>query len=726
MTNFVRTWGALFVCSCAGATAHAPPSPVGTTAVDASTSSAPADAAAGGPVASQRRGDVAPQRFPVGSRSPSSRLLPDPSVARHVRLSAVRLGRLLGRASSPPSGLVMTNHHCAHRCIEQLSTAQEGLRRQRLLREDRERRSEVPGDRDRSSSSTSPTSPSASPRRPKGSPARAFNEAHKAEQSKIEKECATSDDVRCDVVSLYHGGRYNLYKYQRYQDVRLVFAPEFAIAFFGGDPDNFKFPRYDLDVSFLRVYKDDKPLARRALLSSGRQAGAKEGDLTFVAGHPGGTSRELTVAELEYLRDVDAARASPAPRRGARPLHRVPDQGAGAKAHLRRAALRHRELAEGAEGARRGAARSRGASASKVAPKKSCAPRSTRTRHDRLYGGAWDAIAEAEKKLRDISQALPACSSRGHGILVGPVRSRAPTRARRRRAAQAQRAAAARVRRLAAARADAKGALDRAHLRRARNPDADRIRSPRCAKSSAPTTPSCKKVLGKESPREVADARSSRARSSSDPEGSQGALRRRQGRGRRLQGSDDRARAAGRARRARGAQDVRGRRRERGQEEQRAHRQGALRGLRNQRLPRRDRHAASVVRAGARLGRGRQASRAASPRFGGAFERATGSDPFALPQELDRQARPKLDLSTPLNFSTTNDIIGGNSGSPVIDQGGADRRAHLRRQHPLARRRLRLRPQGQPRGRRAQRGVARSARQDTGARASSTNCTDWA
>ena len=85
---------------------------------------------------------------------------------------------------------------------------------------------------------------------------------------KIEKECATRDDVRCDVVTLYHGGQYNLYKYRRFQDVRLVFAPEFAIAFFGGDPDNFNFPRYDLDVSFLRVY-------------AGRQAG-EDGPLLHV------------------------------------------------------------------------------------------------------------------------------------------------------------------------------------------------------------------------------------------------------------------------------------------------------------------------------------------------------------------------------------------------------------------------------------------------------------
>ena len=134
-------------------------------------------------------------------------------------------------------------------------------------------------------------------------PDQKYNEAEKAELSKIEKECATGDDVRCDVVSLYRGGIYNLYKYQRYQDVRLVFAPELAIAFFGGDPDNFNFPRYDLDVGFLRVYRDGKP-AKLDNYLKWSNGGAKEGEVTFVSGHPGGTSRLLTVAQLENSRDV--------------------------------------------------------------------------------------------------------------------------------------------------------------------------------------------------------------------------------------------------------------------------------------------------------------------------------------------------------------------------------------------------------------------------------------
>jgi hypothetical protein len=106
------------------------------------------------------------------------------------------------------------------------------------------------------------------------------------------------------VVDLYQGGLYDLYTYRRYQDVRLVFAPEMDIAFFGGDPDNFEFPRYDLDVSYLRVYQDDKPLDTAANYFPYARSPVREGELTFTVGHPGRTDRQDTLAELTYQRDI--------------------------------------------------------------------------------------------------------------------------------------------------------------------------------------------------------------------------------------------------------------------------------------------------------------------------------------------------------------------------------------------------------------------------------------
>jgi len=105
------------------------------------------------------------------------------------------------------------------------------------------------------------------------------------------------------VVTLYQGAQYHLYRYKKYTDVRLVFAPEGQIAFFGGDPDNFEYPRFDYDVTFFRVYENGKPASTPNYLRWAGKA-VEEGDLNFVAGHPGRTSRLLTVAELEYLRDT--------------------------------------------------------------------------------------------------------------------------------------------------------------------------------------------------------------------------------------------------------------------------------------------------------------------------------------------------------------------------------------------------------------------------------------
>jgi hypothetical protein len=130
-------------------------------------------------------------------------------------------------------------------------------------------------------------------------------EAEKARRAKLntlEQEAKEASKLRSDVVTLYQGGQYHLYQYKQYTDVRLVFAPEQKIAFFGGDPDNFEYPRYDLDVCFFRAYENDKPAAVPHHLKWSA-AGAKDGELTFVAGHPGKTDRLNTVAHLEYLRD---------------------------------------------------------------------------------------------------------------------------------------------------------------------------------------------------------------------------------------------------------------------------------------------------------------------------------------------------------------------------------------------------------------------------------------
>jgi hypothetical protein len=128
-------------------------------------------------------------------------------------------------------------------------------------------------------------------------------EARRAAINRIEEESLKETGLRSNVVTLYHGAQFHLYRFKRYTDVRLVFAPEQAIAFFGGDPDNFAFPRYDLDCAFFRVYENDQPAQVKDYLKWSKD-GPRDGELVFVSGHPGNTDRLNTVAELEYLRDI--------------------------------------------------------------------------------------------------------------------------------------------------------------------------------------------------------------------------------------------------------------------------------------------------------------------------------------------------------------------------------------------------------------------------------------
>ena len=126
--------------------------------------------------------------------------------------------------------------------------------------------------------------------------------ARRAIMNTIEQESTEKTGLRSDVITLFNGGLYHLYRYKKYTDVRLVFAPEESIAFFGGDPDNFEYPRYDLDICLFRVYEDGKP-AKIETSSNGRRR-APDGDLIFVSGHPGKTDRLTSVANLAFIRDA--------------------------------------------------------------------------------------------------------------------------------------------------------------------------------------------------------------------------------------------------------------------------------------------------------------------------------------------------------------------------------------------------------------------------------------
>ena len=201
-------------------------------------------------------------------------------------------------------GLVLTNHHCVAGCLQQISSAQKNYLKAGFLAEKREAEMQCPTmEFNRLEEITDVTA------LVNGATKNLTGEAYKTAQNAIEAklagECVGGDKatVRCSVVKLYQGGLYHLYRYYRYTDARLVWAPEDVASNFGGDPDNFNFPRFALDAAILRAYENGQPATVKDFLTFSK-AGAAAGELVFTIGSPGNTNRLMTVAQLETIRDL--------------------------------------------------------------------------------------------------------------------------------------------------------------------------------------------------------------------------------------------------------------------------------------------------------------------------------------------------------------------------------------------------------------------------------------
>jgi hypothetical protein len=219
----------------------------------------------------------------------------------HVRAASLRIAGGCSASFVSPQGLVMTNHHCVVDCVEQFSTPQQNFVETGFAAKTPAEERKCPAfELDQLVQIRDVTGDVLGALA--GKTGDDANKALHAKEAELQQSCGSDPSVRCDVVSLYQGGVYDLYRYKRYTDVRLVFAPERTAAQFGGDPDNFNFPRFDFDIGLVRAYEADKPASSPDYLRWSAN-GSKDGDLVFVSGNPGGTSRELTIAQLEFERD---------------------------------------------------------------------------------------------------------------------------------------------------------------------------------------------------------------------------------------------------------------------------------------------------------------------------------------------------------------------------------------------------------------------------------------
>jgi hypothetical protein len=221
---------------------------------------------------------------------------------KHVQLASVRFGGASGSFVSP-DGLVLTNHHVGQGAIQNLSTKDRDLMKTGFYARTRAEELKAPGLELMVLQEIEDVTTKVLDAEKSDMTAAQAAAAREKVIAALEKESSEKTGLRSTVVNFYSGSMFHLYKYKVYTDVRLVFAVEYPAAFFGGDPDNFTYPRYDLDITLFRIYENDKPLNSKHYLKWDT-AGVKEGDLVFASGQPGSTGRLLTLAQMEFLRDV--------------------------------------------------------------------------------------------------------------------------------------------------------------------------------------------------------------------------------------------------------------------------------------------------------------------------------------------------------------------------------------------------------------------------------------
>jgi len=326
---------------------------------------------------------------------------PTPAWLDHVRLASVRFNDGGSGSFVSPRGLVLTNHHVAMTQLQKVSSDTHDYVKDGFYARTPAEELKCPDLELNVLVSLADVT-----KRVQGAVSPGMSEsealkARKAEMAKIERESTEKTGLRSDVITFYQGGEYWLYRYKKYTDVRLVFAPERQAAFFGGDPDNFTYPRYDLDFALFRAYEKGRAVESTNYLKWNTR-GASDGELVFVSGNPGSTSRLDTVAQIETQRDYSLALTLQAYRRRLKAANDYAAQGSEQARQAIQQAFRVSNSLKAVTGMYQGL---RDASVMAKVQKDEDAFRAlvrSKPEWQKAYGGAWEAIAAAETKYREM------------------------------------------------------------------------------------------------------------------------------------------------------------------------------------------------------------------------------------------------------------------------------------------------------------------------------------
>jgi hypothetical protein len=323
----------------------------------------------------------------------------------HVRLASARFNDGGSGSFVSPHGLVLTNHHVARGQLQKVSSPSKDYVKDGFYARTEAEELKCPDLEINVLANMEDVTARVRGAVKPGMSDEAALKARKAEIAGIEKESLAKTGLRSDVISLYQGGEYWLYQYKKYTDMRLVFAPEQQTAFFGGDPDNFTYPRYDIDFALFRVYENAKPVENHDYLRWNAK-GAGDGELVFVSGNPGSTSRDETMAQIETEKDYDLPLV----------LKALGRQQDAAKQYAAQGSEQARQAANTIFGLANSLkaydGRAKGLADKELIAKMQNDETSFRAKvtsnpeWQTAYGGAWDAIAQAEVKHREMAKML--------------------------------------------------------------------------------------------------------------------------------------------------------------------------------------------------------------------------------------------------------------------------------------------------------------------------------